>query len=99
LYAFLMSFVCPICSTSHILFDFITLMIVVFGEAYKLRSSSLCSLIHSPTTSSLLGPNILLSNLFSNTLNLCFLLSVRDQVSHPYKTSKITVVYVLIVKF
>jgi hypothetical protein len=30
---------------------------------------------------SLLGPNILLS-----TLNLCSSLSVRQQVSHPYKT-------------
>jgi hypothetical protein len=38
------------------------------------------------TTSSLLGPNILLSNLFSNTLNLCSSLSVRDEVSYPYRT-------------
>jgi hypothetical protein len=38
-----------------------------------------------------LGPNILLSTLFSNTLGLCSSLSVRDQVSHPYKTTgKIT---------
>jgi hypothetical protein len=29
---------------------------------------------------SLLGPNILLSTLFSNTLSLCSSLSVRDQV-------------------
>jgi hypothetical protein len=34
-------------------------------------SSSLCSLLQSPTPSSLLGPNILLCNLFSNTLNAC----------------------------
>ena len=33
-------------------------------------SSSLCSFLHSPVTSSLLGPNILLNTLFSNTLNL-----------------------------
>jgi hypothetical protein len=33
-----------------------------------------------------LGPNILLSTLFSNTPSLCCSLSVRDQVSHPYKT-------------
>jgi hypothetical protein len=31
--------------------------------------------------SSLLGPNILLRNLFSSTLNLCSFLSVKDQVS------------------
>jgi len=35
----------------------------------------------------MLGPNILLSTLFSNALNLCSSLSVRDQVSHPYKTT------------
>jgi len=38
-------------------------------------------------TSSLLGPNILLSILSSNTLSLCYILSVRDQVSHPYRTT------------
>jgi hypothetical protein len=47
----------------------------------------LCILLHSPVTSSLLGPNILLSTLFSNTLSLCSYLNVRDQVSHPYKTT------------
>jgi hypothetical protein len=36
-------------------------------------------------TSSLLGPNILLSTLFSNTPNLCSSISVRDQVSHPHE--------------
>jgi phosphate starvation-inducible membrane PsiE len=48
----------------------------------------------------LLGPNILLSILFSNTLNLCSSLSVRDQVSHPYKTTgKIMILYILILSF
>jgi hypothetical protein len=37
----------------------------------QIISSSLCSLLHSPVTPSLLGPNILLSTLFSNTLSLC----------------------------
>jgi hypothetical protein len=36
-----------------------------------------------------LCPNTLHSTLFSNTLNLCSSLSVRDQVSHPYKSIKI----------
>jgi hypothetical protein len=31
----------------------------------------LCNFLHSPVTSSLLGPNILLRILFSNTLSLC----------------------------
>jgi hypothetical protein len=39
------------------------------GEQYKSFSSSLCNLLHSPVTSSPLGPNILLYTLFSNTLS------------------------------
>jgi hypothetical protein len=42
-----------------ILFDLITLTIL--GEDYKPCSSSLCSFLQSHVTSSLLGPNILLS--------------------------------------
>jgi hypothetical protein len=48
----------------------------------------------------LLGPNILFSTLFSNTLKQYTSLSVRHQVSHPYKTTgKIIVLYILIDKF
>ena len=36
---------------------------------YKLFSSSLCNLLHSPVTSSFLGPNILLNTTSSNTLS------------------------------
>jgi hypothetical protein len=51
-------------------------------------------------TSSLFGLSILLSTLFSNILSLCSSLSVRDQVSHPYKTAgKIIVVYIHIFRF
>jgi hypothetical protein len=57
---------------------------IIFGDQYRSLSSSLCSLLHSPVTSSLLGPNIFLSTLFSQSISLCFFLSVRDQVSHPY---------------
>ena len=60
---------------------------VILGEEYGLLSSTLFSFIYSPVTSSLLGPNILLSSLFSNTLSLCSSLNVSDQVSHPYKTT------------
>ena len=55
------------------------------GEEYRSLSSSSCSFMPSPVTSSLLGPNILLSTLLSNTFNLSSSLNVSDQVSHPYK--------------
>ena len=56
----------------------------ILGEQYRSLSSSLCNFLHSPVTSSFLGPNIL-NTLFSNTLSLCSFLNVSDQVSHPYK--------------
>ena len=55
----------------------------VLGEEYRSLSSSLCSFLHSPLTSSLLGPNILLNTLFSNTLSLRSFLIVSGQVSYP----------------
>jgi hypothetical protein len=58
---------------------------IIFGEAYRSLSSSLCSFLHSHVTSFLLRSNILLSNSFSNTRRLCFSLNVSDHVSHPYK--------------
>jgi hypothetical protein len=48
----------------------------------------------------LLGPYILLSTLFSNTLSLCSSLNVRDQVSHPYKTTgRFILLYILTLTF
>ena len=55
-------------------------------QQYRSLSYSLCSFRHFPVTSSLLGSNILLSTLFSNTFSLHSSLSVTDQVSHPNKT-------------
>jgi hypothetical protein len=48
---------------------------------------------------SLFGLNILLNDPFSNALNLGSLLNVRDQVSHPHKTSKIRILNILIFTF
>ena len=70
------------------------------GEKQRSLSSSLCSFLNCPVTSSLLGPNILLNALFSNTLSLRSSLNVSHQVSHPYKTTDTTIVlYILIFKF
>jgi len=45
-----------------------------------------------PVTSSLLGPNILPNTMFSNTLSFLSSRNVSDQVSHPYKTARKTIV-------
>jgi len=58
-----------------------------------LVSSLVCIFLHSPTTLSLLDPNILLSIPFWNTHSLRSSLNVSDQVSHPYKTGIIIVLY------
>jgi len=72
----------------------------IFVEEYKSLSSSLRSFLQSSVTSSLLGPNILLNTLFSNTLSLRCSPNVSDHVSHPYKTTgKITVQNILIFNF
>ena len=71
--------------THLILLDFITWTIL--SEKYRSLSSSLCSFLHSPVTSPLSGPNILLSTLFSNTLSLSSSLNISDHVLHQYKTT------------
>ena len=79
------------------LLDLITLTIL--GELYKLWSSSLWSLLHS-LNSSLLGLNIHLRILFSNTISLHSSLNVRNNVSQQYSTTaNITLLYILIFKF
>jgi putative effector of murein hydrolase LrgA (UPF0299 family) len=42
----------------------------ILDEQYRSLSSSLCSFLHSPVPSSLLGQNILLNTLYSNNLSL-----------------------------
>jgi hypothetical protein len=62
---------------------------IIFGEEYGLLSCSLCSFVHSPVSSSLLGPNIFLNTLKCSSLNAI-------QVSRPHKkTGKIIVLYTL----
>jgi hypothetical protein len=78
--------------THLILLDLINRTIL--GREYRPLSSSLCNFFHSPVTSSLL------STPFSNTLSLRSSPNVRDQVSHPYKTTgNIRILYILIFVF
>jgi hypothetical protein len=60
---------------------------IIFGDEYRSLSSSLCSLLHSPVDSYLLGPHILLSTLLSNTLiseATWPVIFPRKGVSHSY---------------
>jgi putative effector of murein hydrolase LrgA (UPF0299 family) len=47
------------------------IILMKYWEEHKLWSSLLSNFLHSPVTSSVLGPTILLSILFSDILNLC----------------------------
>ena len=67
-----------------VLLDMITR--IIFGEVYRSMSSSLHNFLHSPVTSSLLGPNNLLNTLVSNTLsNFDFLVFQLYQFCHKLK--------------
>jgi len=67
-YTFLTSPIRATCLAHLIPLDLITL--IIFDDMCNLWSSSLCSLLHPPSTSSLLGPNNPLSTPFSYTINL-----------------------------
>ena len=65
------------------------------GDDYVPRNSSLTSFIQSYDIASLLSPNILLNTISLNTVKIRSSVSVKDQVSNQYKTSKKkTVMYI-----
>ena len=97
LYTPLLATIHNICLVYLILLDFITRTIL--GEEYRSLCSSLFSFLHSPVTSSLLGPNILFNALFSNTLSSRSSLNISDQVSHPYKTTGNITLLTMVMKF
>ena len=74
------------CPAHLIILDFIAHTIL--GEEYKSFSCSLCSLLHSPVTSSLLGPNILLDTTFSNTLSFLSSRSGQRPSSTPIQNNR-----------
>jgi hypothetical protein len=63
------------------------IIVIIYGEEYKLRSSSLYSFFQPPVTLPLLGPNILPQQPFSITLNLRSSLNAKDQISHQDATT------------
>jgi hypothetical protein len=67
LYTSLLSPMPAKCTAHYIFLNFIIRKIL--GEGYRSLSSSLCSFLHSPITSSFLDPNSLLSTLLSQTLS------------------------------
>ena len=72
---------------------------IIFVEQYRSLTFSLCRFLHYPIALSVLGPNILLNILFSNTLSLHSSLDVTAHISYPYKTAgKIVVLCILIFK-
>jgi hypothetical protein len=87
LYTPLLSTIRATCSAHYSRLYLITR--ITFGD-YGSWSSSLCSFLYSPITSSLVVTNILLSTLLPNTISLRSSLNVSDQVSHPYKTTRST---------
>jgi len=57
----------------------------------------LSTFLQPSVTFTLSDPNILLSTLFSSTLNLCSSHNIRDQVLHPYKATGESIVFYILI--
>ena len=80
----------------------ISFLSILSPAQYRVRSTELLVMQSPPfpLTPSLVGQNILLNTIFSNTHSFLSTLNVSDQASHPYKTTdKIVVLYILIFNF
>lgn len=79
---------CATCPAHNIVLDFI-IILIIFSKQCTLWCSSFRSFLQPPVPLFVFGSNILLSNLFSHTLNLCYSHNVTDQVSYRYKTTEL----------
>ena len=81
-------------SPAHlILLDLVTPKIL--GEEYRSLSFSLCSFLHSPVNSSLLGPNILLSVLILRRRDMCTHILFRYGPNNIWKRETIMKIHTL----
>jgi hypothetical protein len=97
-YAFFISLMHALYPAYHILLILMTLIIT--GENYKLRSSSLFNFLHPLLPLSYLrskySPQY---SVIKHSQSMFFPYDERDQVSDPYKTTdKIIILYILIFK-
>jgi hypothetical protein len=79
--------------TQTVTLDFIVLTILV--DPFKAQRSSFHKILNWSRISSLLGPDIFLGILFSDTCNLCSFLKLRYHISHIFKTrGEIVILYI-----
>ena len=77
----------PMRATWASLLSVLDLITPIIFEENRSRRLSFCSLLHVPLTSSLLGPYIFLSTLFSIALSLFSFLNVEEQVEWKYSST------------